>query len=59
MNELKHHTFLKASLDEWLNKNKSELNLSDENLIEGTDYTLTLLFNQASQEACISCACGA
>jgi hypothetical protein len=58
MNELKHRTFLQTSLDEWLNKNKSKLNLSNENLIEGTDYTLTLLFNQASQEAFISCACG-
>ena len=58
MNELKHYTFLKTSLDEWLHKNQSKLNLSNENLIEGIDHTFTLLFNQVSQEAFISCACG-
>ena len=58
MNELQHRTFLKTSLDEWINKNKSNLNLSHENLIEDTDYKLILLFNQASQEAFITCSCG-
>ncbi|CAF4917443.1 unnamed protein product, partial [Rotaria socialis] len=58
MNESKHHDFLSQLLDEWYYKNKLELNLPNEKFIEGTDYKLTLLLNQGSEEAVISCACG-
>ncbi|CAM4980106.1 unnamed protein product [Rotaria socialis] len=58
MNESKHHDFLSQLLDEWYYKNRLELNLPNEKFIEGTDYKLTLLLNQGSEEAVISCACG-
>ncbi|CAF3276584.1 unnamed protein product, partial [Rotaria sp. Silwood2] len=58
MNESKHHDFLRRLLDEWFYKNKSQLNLPNEKFIEDKDYKLTLLLNQGSEEAFISCACG-
>ncbi|CAF2756206.1 unnamed protein product [Rotaria sp. Silwood2] len=57
-NELKHRDFITRALDDWFNKNKANFNLSNEKFVENVDYKLTLVLNQASEEAFISCSCG-
>ncbi|CAF3405325.1 unnamed protein product, partial [Rotaria sp. Silwood2] len=52
-----HRDFITRSLENWFNKYKLKLNLSNEKLVEGIDYKLTLTFNNISEEACISCGC--
>ncbi|CAF4715224.1 unnamed protein product, partial [Rotaria sp. Silwood2] len=57
-NELKHRDFIIRTLDDWFNKNRVNFNLSNEKFVKNVDYKLTLVLNQASEEAFISCSCG-
>ncbi|CAF2935759.1 unnamed protein product [Rotaria sp. Silwood2] len=58
LNNLNHHDFIIHMLNEWYDKNRCSMNISNEKLIENEDFQVFISFNGLSEEACISCSCG-
>lgn len=58
MNKVNHHDFVIHTLNEWFDKNCSKMNIPNGKLIENEDFKLLFVFNESSEQACISCSCG-
>jgi len=58
LKESDHREFVISTLNQWFEKYSSVMRISHGTLIENTDFTLSLVCNDAIEEANFSCSCG-